>query len=105
VTTVWITIAVLAAGTIAIKATGPLTVGGRRPSERTFRVISLFAPALLAALVVYETFGIAGHGGGVTVDERVVGLGTAAVALALRLPMGVVVIGAAAATALARALG
>jgi hypothetical protein len=104
VTTVWITIAVLAAGTIAIKATGPLTVGGRRPSERTFRVISLFAPALLAALVVYETFGAAGHGG-VTIDERVVGLGTAAAALALRLPMGAVVIGAAAATALARALG
>ena len=47
---VWLTIGVLAVITVAIKATGPLTLGGRTPGEKTFAVISLFAPALLAAL-------------------------------------------------------
>ena len=102
-TEVWVTIAALCAGTVAIKATGPLALGGRQPSDRTFAVVSLFAPALLAALVVYETLS-AGHEG-ITVDARVVGVAAAATALALRAPIAVVVLGAAATTALARALG
>ena len=36
---------------------------------------ALVAPALLAALVVYETFGA--HGGGITLDARAAGLGAA----------------------------
>ena len=99
---VWITIAVLSVGTAAIKATGPLTVGGRRPSERTLGVLSLVAPALLAALVVYETVGA--EGGGVTIDERLAGVGAAGACLAAKLPLGVVVIAAAVVTAAARAL-
>ena len=99
---VWLTIGALSAGTIAIKATGPIMLGGREPGERTSAVISLFAPALLAALVVYQTLGA--KGGGIEVDERVVGVAAAAIALALRAPLVVVVVGAAAATALARAL-
>jgi hypothetical protein len=79
-----------------------VTLGAREPGERTFAVLGLFAPALLAALIVYETL-TDGHDG-VTVDERVIGVGVAATALALRAPVAVVVIGAAAATALARAL-
>jgi hypothetical protein len=102
VTAVWITIAALCVGTVAIKAIGPVALGGRQPGPRTTAVISLFAPALLAALIVYET--LAAKDGGITVDERVVGVGAAGGALALRAPMAVVVIGAAAATALARAV-
>ncbi len=100
---VWITIGVLAAITISIKSTGPLTIGGREPGERTFAVISLFAPALLAALVVYETLS-AGHQG-LTVDARLAGVGAAAGALLLKAPILVVILVAAVTTALARALG
>ena len=39
---------------------------------------ALVAPALLAALVVYETFG--DHGDGITLDARAAGLGAAIVA-------------------------
>jgi len=103
VSEVWLTIAVLCAGTVAIKATGPLAIGGRQPSERAFSVIALFAPALLAALVVYETL-TSGHDG-ITIDARVVGVATAGAALLAKLPIAVVVIGAAASTAAVRALG
>jgi hypothetical protein len=99
---VWVTIAALCVGTAAIKSVGPLTLGGREPGERTFAVLALFAPALLAALIVYETL-TDGHDG-ITVDERVIGVGVATTALALRAPIAVVVIGAAAATAAARAV-
>jgi hypothetical protein len=102
VTAVWVTIAALCAGTVAIKAVGPVALGGRQPGERTFAVLALFAPALLAALIVYETL-TDGHDG-ITVDERVIGVAAAATALALRAPIAVVVIGAAATTALARAV-
>ena len=102
-TEVWATIAALCAGTVAIKATGPLALGGRQPSERTFAVVSLFAPALLAALVIYETLSD-GHDA-LIVDARVIGVVTAATALVLRAPIAVVVLGAAVATAAARALG
>lgn len=101
-TAVWVTIAALCAGTVAIKAVGPVALGGRQPGERTFAVLALFAPALLAALIVYETL-TDGHDG-ITVDERVIGVAAAATALALRAPIAVVVIGAAATTALARAV-
>jgi len=101
-TGVWITIAALCAGTAAIKAAGPLAVGGRRPSERAGAVIRLLAPALLAALVVYESLNRDGRG--LSLDARVVGLLAAGAALALRRSLIVVVIVAAAATALTRAL-
>lgn len=100
---VWATIAVLSLGTAAIKSTGPVLLGGHQPGERTFAVISLFAPALLAALVVYETLSD-GHEG-LVVDARVLGVAAAVTALLLRAPLAVVVLGAAATTALARALG
>lgn len=99
----WTTIVALAAITMTIKSAGPLTLGGRRPSDRVFAVVSLFAPALLAALVVYETLS-SGHDG-ITVDARVAGVATAVVALVMRAPIALVVLGAAAATALVRAAG
>jgi hypothetical protein len=101
-TTVWVTIAVLAAGTIAIRAAGPVAVGGRALPARAADVIVLLAPALLAALVVVETFGE--DGGNLSIDARAAGLVVAAAALALRAPVVVVVFAAAVATALLRAL-
>jgi hypothetical protein len=98
----WITVAALSAGTIAIKSAGPLALGGRVLGRRTAAVIVLVAPALLAALVVYEAFN-AGRTG-IRVDARVAGLAAAGGALALRLPILVVVAAAAIATALVRLL-
>ncbi|MGH2994418.1 MAG: AzlD domain-containing protein, partial [Solirubrobacterales bacterium] len=58
---VWITVAVLAVTTSIIRASGPVLVGGRELHPRLFGVIALFAPALLAALVVTETLGRPGR--------------------------------------------
>jgi branched-subunit amino acid transport protein len=56
VSDVWITIAVLTVTTAMIRASGPVLLGGRDLPPLAFRVIALLAPALLAALVMVETF-------------------------------------------------
>lgn len=100
-TDVWITIGVLAVGTAIIKAIGPVSVGGREMPARAAAVIALFAPALLAALVVQETFS---HDGELVIDARAAGMAGAALALLAKLPMLAVVTIAAAVTAGVRAL-
>jgi branched-subunit amino acid transport protein len=50
----WGLIAGCAAVTFAIKAAGPVTLGGRELPARFNGVIALMAPALLAALIVTE---------------------------------------------------
>ncbi len=60
----------------------------------------MLAPALLAALVVSETFGEEGH---LVLDERAFGVAVAGVAISLRAPMLLAVALAVVATALARA--
>ena len=87
-TAAWITIALLTVGTVAIKATGPVALGGRDLPPRLSGVVARLAPALLSALIVVETFG-RDHALGI--DESAVGLLAAAGALALRLPMITVV--------------
>jgi hypothetical protein len=100
---VWITIAGLTLVTVAIKSSGPLTVG-RSPSPRVLDVVEGLAPALLAALVVAEAVGKT-DGGGLSVDARLAGLAAAGAALALRAPL-ILVIGVGALTAAAaRAMG
>jgi uncharacterized membrane protein len=100
VTTLWITIIAVALASAAIKAAGPVLVGGRELPPRAVAVIALLAPALLSALVITETFGEDGH---LVLDERAVGVAVAGVALALRAPMLVAVALAALTTALVRA--
>jgi uncharacterized membrane protein len=97
-----VTILALAAGTIAIKAAGPVLLGGRPLPPRLGGVIALLAPALLAALVAVQTFATSDRA--LVVDERLAGLAAAALALALRRGYLVVILVAAIATALARAL-
>lgn len=98
-TSVWIVIAALALATAALKVAGPLALGGRPLPARALDVVELLASALLAALVVVETFG---KGGSLTVDARVLGAAVAAFAVWRRAPMIVVVLAAAAVTAVAR---
>jgi hypothetical protein len=96
---VWVTIAALALATAALKLVGPLALGGRPLRAEAFNVVELLASALLAALVVVETFG---NGRSLVVDARLAGVAFAAVALWRRAPMTVVVVGAAVVTALVR---
>ena len=98
---VWAVVVVVGVGTMAIKAAGPLILGGRALPERLSGVIDLLAPALLGALVAVHTFGA---GQALAVDARVVGLGVSAFALWRKAPLLVVVVAAAAATALVRAV-
>lgn len=97
----WVTILALAAITFAIKAAGPVLLGGRTLPPRVMAVIVLLAPALLSALVVVETFSEERE---LVLDPRALGVGAAAVALALRAPMLVTVGVAALVTAGVRAL-
>jgi branched-subunit amino acid transport protein len=101
VTEIWITIAGLTLATIALKAAGPLIVGGRELPDAALAVIALLAPALLAALVLTGTFTDDQE---LTLDPRAAGLGCAAVAVVLRAPLLVTVLVAAAGTAAVRAL-
>ena len=101
-TTLWVTIIAVALANAAIKAAGPLLVGGRDLPPRVVAVIALLAPALLAALVVTETFGEDRH---LVLDERAIGVAVAGLMLALRAPVLLAVALAAVATALTRALG
>ena len=102
-TTLWISILAVTLVSAAIKAAGPILIGGRELPPWTTTVIALLAPALLAALVVTETFGEGdGH---LVLDERALGVGVAALALALKAPVLLAVALAALVTALARLLG
>jgi branched-subunit amino acid transport protein len=95
----WTVVAVVGVATVAIKALGPVLLGGRELPPRLLGAVELLAPAVLAALVVVQVFGAERR---LVVDERVVGLIAGAVAVALRAPILVVVVAAAAATALVR---
>jgi branched chain amino acid efflux pump len=92
---------VLALATAALKLAGPLALGGRPLPARALTVVELLASALLAALVIVETFG---KGRSLTLDARALGAAFAVVAVARRAPMIVVVVGAAAVTAIVRLL-
>ena len=99
--TAWIVVIVVGVATMALKAVGPLILGGRGLPARFTGVIALLAPALLAALVVTQTLGA---DEGLVVDERLAGVAAGAGALALRAPLLAVVVVAAAVTAALRAL-
>jgi branched-subunit amino acid transport protein len=100
--TVWVAVAVVGAGTIALKGLGPALLGTRRLPGRVADLAVLLAPTLLGALVVTQTLG---SSDGLDVDARVVGVAAAGLALALRAPLIVVVVLAAVATAVTRGLG
>jgi hypothetical protein len=91
----------LAAGAYALKVAGWLVPARVFEDPRVRRGAALLPVALLAALVVVQTFTT---GRSLTVDARAAGLLAAAVALALRAPFLVLVVVAAATAALVRAL-
>lgn len=97
----WAAVLLAGAGTIAIKAAGPVAIGGRKLPARLAGLVEALSPALLAALVATQAFGGSRE---LTIDERALGLAAAAVAVALRAPVLAVVVSAALVTALVRAL-
>ena len=98
---VWVAVIVVGAATIALKALGPVVVGGRTLPASVAGPVALLAPALLTALVVTQAVGGDRQ---LVLDARLVGLAAAAVALRLRAPLLVVVVVAAVAAALVRVL-
>lgn len=99
--TAWIAVALVGFGTVAIKALGPVLLGGRPLPERITGVVELLAPALLAALVATQALASERS---LVLDERLIGLAAAAIALWLKAPVLVVLLAAAATTALTRLL-
>jgi branched-subunit amino acid transport protein len=98
-TDVWLVVLLVGAFTITFKAAGPVLLGGRELPPRLVDAFELLAPAVLAALVVTQALG---EDGKLVVDERLVGVGVAAVAVRLRAPLIAVMFLAALSTALVR---
>jgi branched-subunit amino acid transport protein len=97
----WLVVVTVGGATMAMKALGPVLLGGRDLPRPVAAAIRLLAPAVLAALVVVQAVGGDRE---IVVDERIVGLGAAFIALLLRAPLVVVVLVAAGSTALLRVL-
>jgi len=98
---VWLTVAVVGVATLAIKVVPAMLLGGRRVPSAVTGVFEALAPALLAALVVTQTFGGDEE---LVLDPRAAGLGAAAVAVSLRAPVVAAALVAAVAAAIVRAL-
>lgn len=96
-----VALVLLAAGTYALKAAGPLLLGRRSLSPALERAATLLPAALLAALVISSTAAVDRR---IVLDARLPALLVAAGLLWLRAPFVVVVLGAAATAALARAV-
>jgi branched-subunit amino acid transport protein len=95
----WATVLAVGAGTVVLKAVGPVGVSGRRLPPRVAELLEVVAPAILAALVVTETFA---SGRSLVLDARLAGVAAGIVAVVLRAPFWLVVIVGGLATALVR---
>ncbi len=98
---VWLVVVLVGVATVAIKAAGPLLLGGRALPARLQGMLDHLAPALLAALVVTEAVGGDRR---IVLDPRLAGVAAAVVAIALRAPILLMLVLAAATTALTRLL-
>ena len=95
----WASVLAIGAGTFALKAVGPVGVAGKTLPPRATQLLAMVGPALLAALVVVETFA---DGRALVLDARLAGLAAGALAVVLRAPIWVAVVAGAVATALVR---
>ena len=74
----WLVVIVVGLGTAALKAAGPVLLGGRPLPPRVQAVVAMLAPALLAALVATAALT---SGQRLLVDARAVGVIVAAIAI------------------------
>jgi branched-subunit amino acid transport protein len=98
----WGLVFALAAGAYGFKLVGFLALGERQLPAVAERCLALIPAALIAALVVKDTFSTGQH---LHLDARVVGVAVATVAVWRRAPFVAVIVIAAAVTALVRAAG
>ena len=98
---IWLAICITAAGCYALKAVGFVIPPGLIERDAVRRVTTLMPVALLASLVVTQTF-TEGHR--IAVDPRAAGVAVAAIAVWRRAPLIVVIILAAGTAALLRAV-
>lgn len=98
---IWWTIVGVAVTTAAIKAFGPVVLGGRPLPPRFGGVIVLTAPAVLAALVATSVFADGDH---LAVGASTVGVGAAAIVSWRKGSPMIAVLVAATVTALLRAV-
>jgi branched-subunit amino acid transport protein len=99
VSVAWASVLAVGAGTVALKAVGPVGLARRRLPARLMQLLGMVAPALLAAIVVVEGFA---SGRSLVVDARLAGVAAGAVCVLLRAPFWVAVLLGALATALVR---
>ena len=97
----WATVLIASAGSFLLKLLGWSVPSSVLERERVRRGVVLMPVALLAALVVVQTFAVGRH---LQLDARAAGVAVAVVAIALRAPFLLVVALAAATAALLRAL-
>ena len=95
----WWLVLTLAAGAYACKVLGLVVFGGRTVPPRLDRCLALIPAALLAALVVKDTFSAGQH---LQLDARALGVAAAVIAAWRRLPLVVVILVGATVTALVR---
>lgn len=95
----WFGIGLLAAATLVFKAVGPVTSAGRRIPAHLEVATALLPTALIAGLLITQTFD------GAVLDAKVIGVAAAVLAVVLRAPFAVVVMVGASTAALLRALG
>lgn len=97
----WTLVLVLAAGAYAFKVLGLVIIGDRSLPARLERCLTLIPAALLAAIIVQQTFALGQH---LRVDARAAGVGAAVVAAWRKAPLILVIVIGAAVTALVRAI-
>jgi hypothetical protein len=95
----WWAICATALGTYAMKAAGPVVLGGRAFPVAVQRSFTLLAVTLLAALIAISTLA---SGPRLVIDPRAAGVVVAIIAIRLRAPFVVVIVLAAATAALLR---
>lgn len=98
-TAMWIAAGVVALASWAMKAAGPLALGGRELPDRIRDVIALLAPVLLAALLVTE---LGGPDWSAANWTQLVGVGAVGAARVLKAPILLAVAAGVVVTALLR---
>jgi len=96
----WTLVFVLAAGAFGFKVLGLVVIGDRTLPPVLDRCLALIPAALIAALVVKDTFSIGQH---LQLDARAAGVGAAVIAAWRKAPLILVIVVGAAVTAGVRA--
>ena len=97
----WTFVIVLAITAYAFKVLGLVVIGDRQLPPMLDRCLALIPAALIAALVVKDTFSVGQH---LQIDARAAGVGAAVVAAWRKAPLIAVILIGAAVTAAVRAV-